>query len=97
MKFIEALYYGDLNPLDRSYPADSPLKKTASRAANLEVSLLAALSDDAKQIFLEYQEATGELHRAENLDSFVIGFRCGAGFTYDTFLSNDAPLKGYPK
>ena len=95
MKFIETLYYGDLNPLDHSYPADSPLKKTASRASVLEVSLLAALSDDAKQIFLDYQEAVGVLHRAENLDSFVTGFRYGASFTYDTFLSDDAPLKDY--
>ena len=94
MKFIEDLYYGDLNPLERSYPIGSPLKKTGARAADLETSLLAVLSEEAKKLFLEYQEATGELHRAENLDSFVIGFRYGASFTYDTFLSDEAPLKG---
>lgn len=97
MKFIEGLYYGDLNPMERSYPMGSPLKKTGARAADLEASLLAVLSEEAKKLFLDHQEATGELHRAENLDSFVTGFRYGASFTYDTFLSEDAPLRDYHK
>ena len=28
-----------------------------------------------------------------NLDSFIIGFRLGADFTYDTFVSDEAPFE----
>ena len=54
-----------------------------------------SLQNQQKKLFLDYQVATDELHRAENLDSFVTGFRYGANFTYDAFLSRDAPLKDH--
>ena len=43
----------------------------------------------------EYIEKDGfSIDRGEsNLDSFILGFRLGANFTYDTFVATDTPFQ----
>ena len=36
--------------------------------------------------------AWGVVNGESNLDSFIMGFRLGANFTYDTFVSEEAPF-----
>ena len=91
MGIIRELYLGNLCPMDRSYPPGSPLRKTAQRLADLESQLLETLPEEARQLFLNYQEAAGEIACADAQDSFITGFRCGARFTYAAFLSEEGP------
>ena len=72
-------------------PLGSPLRKTARRLAELESQLLETLPEEARQLFLHYQEAAGKIACADARDSFITGFRCGARFTYDAFLSEEGP------
>ena len=92
MGMIRELYLGNLCPMDRSYPPGSPLRKTARRLADLESQLLETLTEEARQLFRNYQEAAGEIACADAQDSFITGFRCGARFTYDAFLSEEGPV-----
>lgn len=60
--------------------------------SNNEDFLLKELSGDAQKRFLEYVDAWGIVNGESVLDSFITGFRLGARFAYDTFVSDDAPF-----
>ena len=51
------------------------------------------LSGESKKKFLDFVNAWGVVNGESNLDSFIMGFRLGANFTYDTFVNDDAPFK----
>jgi hypothetical protein len=38
-------------------------------------------------------DAQGELDTISELDSFIVGFRLGAAFTYDAFVNTDTPYR----
>ena len=44
---------------------------------------------------LAFVNAYGECMGDATLDSFLVGFRLGAKFTYDTFVSEDAPFEDF--
>ena len=50
------------------------------------------LSGESKKRFLEFVNAWGVVNGESNLDSFIMGFRLGANFTYDTLISEEAPF-----
>ena len=51
------------------------------------------LSGESKKKFLEFSNAWGVVNGESNLDSFIMGFRLGAQFVYDTFVNDEAPFK----
>ena len=57
-----------------------------------ETFLTETLTDECKTKFLDYVNAWGVVNCESNLDSFITGFRLGANFTYDTFVSTEAPF-----
>ena len=50
------------------------------------------LSGESKKKFLDFVNAWSVVNGESNLDSFIMGFRLGANFTYDTFVSEDSPF-----
>lgn len=44
-------------------------------------------------MFLDFVNAWGVVNGESNLDSFLMGFRLGANFTYDTFVATDTPFQ----
>ena len=87
---ISELFYGNIDPQTRSYQKGSYIQKYITILANAEEVLTKNLSGDDKKTFLSYANAS-------NLDSFIVGFRLGARFIYDTFVSNSAPFIDYLK
>ena len=61
--------------------------------SNNEDFLLKELSGDAQKRFLEYVDAWGIANGESVLDSFITGFRLGARFAYDTFVSDGEPFE----
>ena len=51
------------------------------------------LSGESKKKFLAFVNAWGVVNGESNLNSFIMGFRLGANFTYDTFVNDEAPFK----
>ena len=95
MNFIEELYYGNLDPQARGYKSGSRPKKTQASLSDLEEMLAQRLEGDEKHLFLAFVNAYGECMGDATLDSFLVGFRLGAKFTYDTFVSEDAPFEDF--
>ena len=93
--FIEQFYYGNIEPQERSTRMNKATQKQLEIMVNSEEILSKKLSEELKKLFLAYVDAWHEVNSESNLDSFIMGFRLGAAFTYDTFVSTDAPFTSY--
>ncbi|MBE6759221.1 MAG: hypothetical protein E7554_03920 [Ruminococcaceae bacterium] len=93
--FIEQFYYGNIEPQSRSTRQHSRVQKQMRILSDREEELTETLTADKRQKFLDYVNAWGEINSESNLDSFIMGFRLGAAFTYDTFVSTEAPFTDY--
>lgn len=92
-KFIEEFYYGNLDLLARSTKQNKTVQKQMEVLMLNEDYLTENLSGESKKKFLDFVNAWGVVNGESNLDSFVIGFRLGANFTYDTFVSTESPFQ----
>lgn len=93
--FIEEFYYGNIDPQARSTKCNSAVSKELQILSNAEEYLTEKLTEENKSKFLDYVNAWGLVNGESNLDSFIMGFRLGARFTEDTFMSNEAPFEEY--
>ena len=94
-RFIEQFYYGNIEPQERSTKMNKSVQKQLEIMVNSEEILSKTLSEELKKLFLDYVDAWHEVNSESNLDSFIMGFRLGAAFTYDTFVSTDAPFTDF--
>ena len=92
-KFIEEFYYGNLDPQARSTKENKTVQKQMEVLMLNEDFLTENLSGESKKKFLEFCNAWSVVNGESNLDSFIMGFRLGAQFTYDTFVNDEAPFK----
>lgn len=92
---IEELYYGNIDPQDRGYRPKSPVKKASDSLNDLEEKLTEQLAGENKELFLRFCNAYAEFMGESELDTFITGFRFGARFMMDTFLSDDAPFESF--
>ena len=81
-KFIEEFYYGNLDPQARSTKQNKAVQKQMEVLMLNEDYLTENLSGESKKKFLEFVNAWGVVNGESNLDSFIMGFRLGADFTY---------------
>lgn len=88
-KFIEQFYFGNIDPQARSTMCNEMVTKEISVIAAAEEYLIAKLQGEEKSKFLDHINAWSIVNGESNLDSFIMGFRLGAGFT---FVSTDSPF-----
>ena len=91
--FITELYYGNIDPQSREFRKYSYLKKQMTILADCEDALTQHLTGEDKKTFLSYVNASAIVLGESELDAFIVGFRLGARFSYDTFVNDDAPYK----
>ena len=87
-KFIEDFYYGNIEPQESSLELKSKLKRKLSILTQTEEQLTAKLAEEEKELFAKYASQSSEFLCVSNIDSFIAGFRLGAKFTYDTFVTD---------
>ena len=93
--FIEEFFYGNIDPQARSLTQNSAVQKEMQRLSDYEEEMTNQLIGEEKRKFLAYVNAWGVVNGEGNLDSFIIGFRLGAAFMQDTFLSDNAPYTDF--
>lgn len=91
--FIEEFYYGNLDPQARSTRENKTVQKQMEVLMLNEEFLTEELSGERKKKFLDFVNAWEVVNGESNLDSFIMGFRLEANFTYDTFVSKEAPFR----
>ena len=92
-KFIEEFYYGNLDPQARSTKENKAMQKQLEVLMLNEDFLTENLSGESKKKFLDFVNAWSVVNGESNLDSFIMGFRLGADFSYDTFVATDTPVQ----
>lgn len=80
---------------DRGYHPQSPVKKVSDSLNDLEEKLTEQLAGENKALFLRFCNVYAEFMGESELDTFITGFRLGARFMMDTFLSDDAPFESF--
>ena len=91
--FIEEFFYGNLDPQARSTKENKTFQKQMEVLMLNEDYLTENLSGESKKKFLEFSNAWNVVNGESNLDSFIMGFRLGVGFVYDTFVSTASPFQ----
>lgn len=92
-RFIEEIYYGNIDPQARSTKENKAVQKQMEVLMNNEDLLTNALHKEQKKWFLDYVNAWGVVNGESNLDSFIMGFRLGANFAYEAFVETKAPFE----
>ena len=92
-KFIEEFYYRNLDQQARSTKENKAVEKQMEVLMLNEDFLTENLSGESKMKFFEFSNAWSVVNGESNLDSFIMGFRLGAQFTYDTFVNDEEPFK----
>ena len=95
--FITELYYGNIDPQSRGFKKDSYLQKQMKTITESEELLTKKLSGEEKKAFLSFANASNVILGESELDAFIVGFRLGAKFAYDTFVDNNAPYADFMK
>lgn len=96
-KFIEAFYYGNLEPQARSIKQNREICKQMEILSTNEDKLTEVLTDKNKDMFLDYANAWSIVNGESTLDSFITGFRLGANFTFEAFVDDDTPFESLLK
>ena len=86
--FIEEFYYGNIEPQECCLELKNELKKKLRILTEKEEELYSKLSDKDKDLFVTYTSAYNDFLTDSIADSFISGFRLGAKFTHDTFVTN---------
>ncbi len=95
--FLEEFYYGNIDPQTRGYKEGSKTKENLSKLNELDRTLRERLSEEEQELLPQLAEYY-LLETADTaLDNFLTGFRLGARFTYDTFVSDEAPFEDLMK
>ena len=95
--FIEEFYYGNIDPRARSFEQNKKVQRNMQILTDNEDFLADKLSGEEKKRFLQYVDAWASVNGEYTLDSFITGFRLGAQFAFDTFVTSKAPYMDYLK
>ncbi len=91
--FIEELFYNNIDPQARMVRNGSNLQKQFGLLSDYEEQLTRTLKDEERKLFLSFVNAVSEVQAESQLDSFMVGFRLGARFVFDTFVDDVAPYR----
>ena len=86
--FIEEFYYGNIEPQESITELKTEIKKKLDALSQTEEQLTSKLTNEEKELFMKYASQSSEFVCVSNADSFIAGFRLGAKFTYDTFVTD---------
>lgn len=87
-RFIEEFYYGNIELQESITELKAEIKKKLDVLSQTEEQLTSKLTEEEKAWFMKYASQSSEFFCATNADSFIVGFRLGAKFTYDTFVTD---------
>ena len=93
MTFLETFFFGNFDPQSRAVKPGSRADKLRIYITDHLPEIENALPDEQRGVLEKIMDAQGELDTISELDSFIIGFRLGAAFTYDTFVNLDTPYR----
>ena len=92
---IEELYYGNIDPQNSGFEDNESVQHTLRTISENEDWLTEHLTSEEKKRFLDFADAWSAYNGDATLDGFITGFRLGARFVMDTFLSDKASFERF--
>ena len=86
--FIEEFYYGNIDPQECCSELKNELKKKLCVLTEKEEEFNSRLIGEEKDLFVNYISAYNDFLTVSIADSFISGFRLGAKFAHDTFVTD---------
>ena len=83
MKILEELWYGRINPSQRTKSDDKLETELTEQIVEKEDELAALLSDEAKEILDQMRDKQLELSTLNERKAFISGFRLGARIMHE--------------
>ena len=99
MNIIEELYYGNINPNDKTFDRNSEYGELWQIISDNEEKLSAYINNiptitEEQHLFSQLMNAQRELLCISEFERFIEGFQLGARFIMDTFLTERySPIK----
>ena len=93
MRMIESLFFGNIDPQARAVKPGSRADKLRTFITDHLPEIENVLPAEQRSVLERIMDAQSELDTISELDSFTVGFRLGAGFTYDAFVNTDTPFR----
>ena len=78
MNILEELWYGRINPSQRTQPDDKSASELTEQIVEKEDELSALLSDEARKILDQMRDKQLDLSTSNEREAFISGFRLGA-------------------
>ena len=92
MYVLEDLWKGKITPSDRGYRKDSPYAELVRQANETADIFYKELSPVGKKAYDAHSTQESKLADISECDSFIRGFRLGAGMILDVVGSYDSPM-----
>ena len=91
MNILEELWYGRINPSQRTQPDDKSASELTEQIVEKEDELAPLLSDEANEILEQMREKQLDLSTANERKAFISGFRLGARIMLEVMDETDEP------
>ena len=90
MKILEELWYGRINPNQRTQPDDKSASELIEQIVEKEDELAPLLSDETNEILEQMREKQVDLSTANERKAFISGFRLGARIMLEVMDKTDS-------
>ncbi len=90
---IKELYYGNIRPFERRFDRNSDYARALHTAGECDEKLRALLGEEGLRLYENFRKANCAVTTEEEADAFIIGFRLGAEFVFDMFISENSGFK----
>ena len=91
MSILEELWYGRINPSQRTQPDDKSASELTEQIVEKEDELAALLSDETKEIMDQMRDKQLDLSTLNERKAFISGFRLGARIMLEVMDETDVP------
>lgn len=93
-KSLEDLYYGNINPNEKTFKPKSEFSIACSHMADAEKKLREQINEEEKKLLSEALDANAQMTGIELTHMFVEGFRLGARLVIEVFCDDDKSFDG---
>ena len=83
---LHELYYGNINPNEKSFKRDSEYSRIIKGLSDSEEKLLKLLTGTEKELFATFSKAQVNLNEISVADVFIDGFCLGARIVVEVML-----------
>lgn len=96
MNILEEFYYGNINPNEKCFKRQSEFATFVKIVSDNEEKLIAYLGGEEKHLFSQLMNAQSEILDTEARERFIEGWKLGARFMLDTFITpRYSPITAY--